>query len=86
MGDVCVHVCMRVHGVREGVQMWDPKMLNVDLVAMLQVHGSRTPNASNTGLPAGFFTPRAEMTNGRAAMLAWAALLGLEYAAGVPFF
>ena len=32
------------------------------------------------------FTPRAELTNGRAAMLAFAVLLALEQRAGVPFF
>jgi hypothetical protein len=35
---------------------------------------------------AGMFTPKAEMVNGRAAMLGIAALLALEYKAGVPFF
>ena len=34
----------------------------------------------------GMFTPRAELTNGRAAMLAFAVLLALEQRAGVPFF
>lgn len=34
----------------------------------------------------GFFTPRAEITNGRAAMLGFAVLVALEYKAGVPFF
>jgi hypothetical protein len=37
-------------------------------------------------LLAGFFTPRAEITNGRAAMLGFAVLVALEYKAGVPFF
>jgi hypothetical protein len=37
-------------------------------------------------LSAGFFTPRAEITNGRAAMLGFAVLAALEYKAGVPFF
>jgi hypothetical protein len=35
---------------------------------------------------AGWFTPRAEFTNGRAAMIGWAVLLWLESKAGVPFF
>ncbi|KAI8466054.1 MAG: hypothetical protein J3K34DRAFT_485531 [Monoraphidium minutum] len=34
----------------------------------------------------GMFTPRAEFTNGRAAMIGWAVLLWLESKAGVPFF
>lgn len=34
----------------------------------------------------GWLSVRAEKTNGRAAMLGWAALLGLEYFAGLPFF
>lgn len=34
----------------------------------------------------GIFTPRAEITNGRAAMLGFAALLALEWNAGVCFF
>jgi hypothetical protein len=37
-------------------------------------------------LLAGIFTPRAEITNGRAAMLGFAVLVALEYKAGVPFF
>ncbi|GFR47881.1 hypothetical protein Agub_g9691 [Astrephomene gubernaculifera] len=34
----------------------------------------------------GWFTPRAEITNGRAAMVGFAVLLWLEDKAGVPFF
>ena len=34
----------------------------------------------------GVFTPRAEITNGRAAMLGIACILALEYKSGVPFF
>jgi hypothetical protein len=34
----------------------------------------------------GMFTPQAEFTNGRAAMLAWGIVLLLEHKAGVPFF
>ena len=37
-------------------------------------------------LSTGAFTPRAELTNGRAAMLGIAALLFLEQTAGVAFF
>lgn len=36
--------------------------------------------------PFGVFTPRAERVNGRAAMLAIAAVLALESRVGVPFF
>lgn len=35
---------------------------------------------------AGPFTPRAEITNGRAAMLGFAILVLLESKSGVPFF
>ncbi len=35
---------------------------------------------------AGIFTPRAEITNARAAMLGFAILLLLENKSGVPFF
>ena len=35
---------------------------------------------------AGPFSPRAELTNGRAAMLGFAVLAALESTAGVPFF
>lgn len=35
---------------------------------------------------AGIFTPRAEITNARAAMLGFAALLFLENTSNVPFF
>jgi hypothetical protein len=38
------------------------------------------------GPRSGPFTPRAEVTNGRAAMLGFAVLLALEAKAGVPFF
>ena len=34
----------------------------------------------------GWFTPVAEITNGRAAMLAFGILLFLEYKSGVPLF
>lgn len=36
--------------------------------------------------PFGFFTPRAELTNGRAAMVGFLCILALEYKTGVPFF
>ena len=36
--------------------------------------------------PFGPFTPRAEIANGRAAMLGFAGVLALEYYMGVPFF
>lgn len=38
------------------------------------------------GNAVGIFTPRAELTNGRAAMLGFAILVALEYNTGVPFF
>jgi hypothetical protein len=36
--------------------------------------------------PFGPFTPRAEIANGRAAMIAFAVVLALEYTSGMPFF
>lgn len=36
--------------------------------------------------PFGIFTPRAEVTNGRAAMLGFVILMVLEWKSGVPFF
>jgi hypothetical protein len=36
--------------------------------------------------PFGPFTPRAEIANGRAAMLGFAGVVALEYYKGVPFF
>nr|AFD61607.1 putative early light-inducible protein 1 [Ulva linza] len=36
--------------------------------------------------PFGMFTPRAELTNGRAAAIGVVCLLALEYKTGVPFF
>lgn len=36
--------------------------------------------------PFGVFTPRAELTNGRAAAIGMICVLALEYRTGVPFF
>jgi hypothetical protein len=36
--------------------------------------------------PFGIFTPRAEVANGRAAMIGFAVILALEYKTGVPFW
>ena len=46
---------------------------------------SPSPQVSPS-LPSGPFSPRAELTNGRAAMLGFAVLCALEYTAGVSFF
>ncbi|KAG2435618.1 hypothetical protein HXX76_006821 [Chlamydomonas incerta] len=51
------------------------------------VYASLVPILKGAKMEAfGMFTPRAEITNGRAAMLAMAVLLLLEDKAGVPFF
>jgi len=64
---------------------WDPKGL---ALAALIVVASLIPITKGAiSEPFGPFTPRAERVNGRAAMLAIAAVLALESrAGGVPFF
>lgn len=54
---------------------------------LLWVYASMVPLLKGARHEAfGIFTPRAELTNGRAAMLGFAILVALEYNAGVPFF
>lgn len=51
------------------------------------VYASLVPILKGAKMEAfGIFTPRAEITNGRAAMLGFGILLLLEHKAGVPFF
>ncbi len=51
------------------------------------VYASLTPITKGVKQEAfGPFSPRAELTNGRAAMLGWAVISFLEVSAGVPFF
>ncbi|KAG2501603.1 hypothetical protein HYH03_000108 [Edaphochlamys debaryana] len=53
----------------------------------LLVYASLVPIMKGAKMEAfGMFTPRAEITNGRAAMLALAVLLALEDRVHVPFF
>ncbi|GLI68005.1 hypothetical protein VaNZ11_012327 [Volvox africanus] len=58
------------------------------LLLALWVYASLVPILKGAKMEAfvGWFTPRAEITNGRAAMLGIAVLLLLEDKAGVPFF
>ncbi|GIL52749.1 hypothetical protein Vafri_8543 [Volvox africanus] len=57
------------------------------LLLALWVYASLVPILKGAKMEAfGWFTPRAEITNGRAAMLGIAVLLFLEDKAGVPFF
>jgi len=57
------------------------------LMLALWVYASLVPILKGVKQEAfGPFSPRAEITNGRAAMLGFAALVFLEYKAGVPFF
>jgi hypothetical protein len=54
---------------------------------LLWVYASMVPILHGAVLePFGIFTPRAEIANGRAAMIGIAAILTLEHVAGVPFF
>lgn len=54
---------------------------------LLWVYASMVPILNNARMePFGIFTPKAEMTNGRAAMLGFACILALEHKFGVPFF
>eukprot|EP00879_Flechtneria_rotunda_P026764 GHRR01028588.1.p2 GENE.GHRR01028588.1~~GHRR01028588.1.p2 ORF type:complete len:153 (+),score=54.81 GHRR01028588.1:789-1247(+) len=56
-------------------------------VLLVTVYASLVPLLKGARHEAfGIFSPRAEITNGRAAMLGFAVLLALEYKAGVPFF
>lgn len=57
------------------------------LFIALIIYGSMVPVLKDAKLEAfGPFSPRAEIANGRAAMIAFAVLLALEWKAGVPFF
>ncbi|KIZ04465.1 hypothetical protein MNEG_3496 [Monoraphidium neglectum] len=57
------------------------------VAAALWVYASMVPILKGARHEAfGSFTPQAEFTNGRAAMIGWAVLLWLESKAGVPFF
>jgi hypothetical protein len=63
---------------------WDPKGL---ALAALVVVASLVPITKGAiSEPFGVFTPKAERVNGRAAMLAIAAIIALESRVGVPFF
>ncbi len=54
---------------------------------VLIVYASMVPiRAGAIDEPFGVFTPAAERVNGRLAMLAFAALVALEWYTGVPFF
>lgn len=56
-------------------------------IPLLWVYASMVPIMHGALLePFGVFTPRAELANGRAAMLGFAGVLALEYHTGVPFF
>jgi hypothetical protein len=57
------------------------------LIVFLWIYASMAPIMHGAMLePFGIFTPRAELANGRAAMIAWASILGLEYVTNTPFF
>ena len=54
---------------------------------LLWVYATMVPVMHGAILEAfGPFTPRAEIANGRAAMLGFAGVMALEYYSGVPFF
>lgn len=67
----CACSCFVTDFCQDGVQLWIT---------------SPTYNLHVLSTGVGWFSPRAELTNGRAAMLGFAALLILEASAGVPFF
>jgi hypothetical protein len=57
------------------------------LWALLWVYASMVPIMHGALLePFGPFTPRAEIANGRAAMIGIVGVAALEYSSGVPFF
>lgn len=57
------------------------------LVVLLWVYASLVPILKGARSEAfGIFSPRAEVTNSRAAMLGFACILILEWKSGVPFF
>ncbi|MEW5307734.1 MAG: hypothetical protein WDW36_010111 [Sanguina aurantia] len=69
------------------LQLMASPQMGWQLVAALFIYASLVPVLAGAKMePFGPFTPKAEIVNGRAAMLGWAALLMLEYKAGVPFF
>jgi hypothetical protein len=56
-------------------------------VLLLWIVASMVPVMNSARQEAfGIFSPRAELTNGRAAMVGFVCLLALEYKTGVPFF
>lgn len=75
-GRSCAHAVCRPHGAA-GAAGRVAATRTADCLKGARAAGCRL---------AGIFTPRAEVTNGRAAMLGFAILLALEYKAGVPFF
>lgn len=57
------------------------------LVCLLFTYATMVPVMHSARMePFGIFTPRAELTNGRAAMVGFLCILALEYKTGVPFF
>lgn len=57
------------------------------LMCLLFTYATMVPVMHSARMePFGFFTPRAELTNGRAAMVGFVCILALEYKTGVPFF
>ncbi|PNH08088.1 Carotene biosynthesis-related protein CBR, chloroplastic [Tetrabaena socialis] len=75
------------HGAGTLAQQATEAPFVVAAMPLVWMYASLTPILKGAKMePFGPFTPRAEMTNGRAAMLGIAVLLFLEDKAGVPFF
>ena len=57
------------------------------LTVVLCIYATLVPVMHSARMEAfGMFSPRAELTNGRAAMMGFLCMILLEYRTGVPFF
>lgn len=69
--------------LQQATQLRIPQILGLLLIVVASLQPITKAAKSE---PFGIFTPRAEITNGRAAMLGFAAVMALEWNAGVCFF
>lgn len=69
--------------LQQATQLGAPQIMGLLLIVVASLQPITKAAKSE---PFGIFTPRAEITNGRAAMLGFAAILALEWNAGVCFF
>lgn len=83
-------ICGALGEIKSGltiVQQAQTHTAQLVLTSMVIVYASLVPVMNGAMRePFGYFTPRAEIVNARAAMLGFGLLLLLETKAGVPFF